>query len=71
MAFITYFSNLTKLKRHSYSLVLEHDHRVVVQIAQVDLPSLNDDLGVFSAQQPANVAEEKAPVAVVRVGVRV
>ena len=51
--------------------MLKHDNRIVVQVAQVDLPALGDHLGVLPAQQPTDVAEEKSPVAVVRVGIGV
>lgn len=49
---------------------LEHNHRVCLEVLQLQLASLFDDVGMLADQQPADVGEEEAPLSVVGVGVR-
>lgn len=52
-------------------LFLEHDHPVSLQITHVYLSAELDDVGMLLVHKPADVAEEKATLGVVRVGIRV
>jgi len=49
--------------------VLEHHHRIRVQITQIDAFAFPGHLGVLAQQEPTDVTEEEAAVGVVRVGV--
>lgn len=52
-----------------YSLLLESEDGVLLQVGHVNTLALGDDVRVLPNQQPADVREEHAPVEVVGVGV--
>lgn len=54
-----------------YSLFLEHDEGISLQVGHVNLLSILDDFGMLPGHQPADVGEEEAAIRVVRIRVRV
>jgi len=51
-------------------LHVELDDGVAGDVTHVDQSSLDEDVGVLPLHKPADMSEEKAPLHVVRVGVR-
>lgn len=54
-----------------HSLLLEHNHRILLQVTHVDELALLLHLRMLTDQQPTHVGEEESPGGVMRVGISV